>query len=105
LRSVCKQVVVFSAPQVAIKIIDKTQLDASNLQKVYREVAIMKQLDHPHIIKLFQASAIAPKIFYGKISVGFFLFIHLFLSYTTLCTYYIGARMKTQAGCSRRRTP
>jgi len=44
-------------PQVAIKIIDKTQLDASNLQKVYREVAIMKQLDHPHIIKLFQASA------------------------------------------------
>ncbi|CAB3360382.1 Hypothetical predicted protein [Cloeon dipterum] len=40
--------------EVAIKIIDKTQLDASNLQKVYREVAIMKQLDHPHIIKLFQ---------------------------------------------------
>lgn len=40
--------------QVAIKIIDKTQLDASNLQKVYREVEIMKRLDHPHIIKLYQ---------------------------------------------------
>jgi len=40
--------------QVAIKIIDKTQLDASNLQKVYREVDIMKQLDHPHVIKLYQ---------------------------------------------------
>lgn len=42
--------------QVAIKIIDKTQLDASNLQKVYREVEIMKRLDHPHIIKLYQVS-------------------------------------------------
>lgn len=39
---------------MAIKIIDKTQLDASNLQKVYREVEIMKRLDHPHIIKLYQ---------------------------------------------------
>ena len=40
--------------QVAIKIIDKSKLDAVNLQKVYREVEIMKQLDHPHIIKLYQ---------------------------------------------------
>lgn len=40
--------------QVAIKIIDKSQLDAVNLDKVYREVEIMKLLDHPHIIKLFQ---------------------------------------------------
>jgi serine/threonine protein kinase len=39
---------------VAIKIIDKSQLDSANLQKVYREVDIMKQLDHPHIIKLYQ---------------------------------------------------
>lgn len=40
--------------QVAIKIIDKTQLDAVNLEKIYREVQIMKMLDHPHIIKLYQ---------------------------------------------------
>lgn len=40
--------------EVAIKIIDKSQLDASNLKKVYREVDIMKRLDHPHIIKLYQ---------------------------------------------------
>ncbi|XP_036380035.1 serine/threonine-protein kinase SIK2a [Megalops cyprinoides] len=40
--------------EVAIKIIDKTQLDAVNLQKIYREVQIMKMLDHPHIIKLYQ---------------------------------------------------
>jgi len=39
---------------VAIKIIDKTQLDPTNLEKVYREVEIMKQLEHPHIVKLYQ---------------------------------------------------
>ncbi|XP_073458523.1 serine/threonine-protein kinase SIK2 [Aquarana catesbeiana] len=40
--------------EVAIKIIDKSQLDAVNLEKIYREVEIMKMLDHPHIIKLYQ---------------------------------------------------
>lgn len=40
--------------EVAIKIIDKSQLDHTNLQKVYREVEIMKKLKHPHIIKLYQ---------------------------------------------------
>lgn len=51
--------------QVAIKIIDKSQLDASNLQKVYREVDIMKRLDHPHIIKLYQVSIIYERAFDG----------------------------------------
>ncbi|ROT76702.1 hypothetical protein C7M84_004708 [Penaeus vannamei] len=40
--------------EVAIKIIDKSQLDATNLQKVHREVKVLKTLDHPHIIKLYQ---------------------------------------------------
>ncbi|XP_058797166.1 MAP/microtubule affinity-regulating kinase 4-like isoform X2 [Phymastichus coffea] len=40
--------------EVAIKIIDKSQLDSTNLEKVYREVEIMKQLEHPHIVKLYQ---------------------------------------------------
>ncbi|KAG8507174.1 putative serine/threonine-protein kinase SIK1B, partial [Galemys pyrenaicus] len=40
--------------RVAIKIIDKTRLDSSNLEKIYREVQIMKLLHHPHIIKLYQ---------------------------------------------------
>ncbi|MBN3319599.1 SIK2 kinase, partial [Atractosteus spatula] len=43
------------ASTVAIKIIDKSQLDSVNLEKIYREVQIMKILDHPHIIKLYQA--------------------------------------------------
>ncbi|CAK9302739.1 unnamed protein product [Gordionus sp. m RMFG-2023] len=40
--------------EVAIKIIDKTQLNPSSLQKLFREVRIMKTLDHPNIVKLFQ---------------------------------------------------
>uniref|UniRef100_A0A673KWC7 non-specific serine/threonine protein kinase n=1 Tax=Sinocyclocheilus rhinocerous TaxID=307959 RepID=A0A673KWC7_9TELE len=40
--------------QVAIKIIDKTRLNSANLEKIYREVQIMKLLNHPHIIKLYQ---------------------------------------------------
>lgn len=39
---------------MAIKIIDKTQLNPSSLQKLFREVRIMKTLDHPNIVKLFQ---------------------------------------------------
>ena len=49
--------------QVAVKIIDKSQLDEDNLKKVFREVQVMKLLDHPHIIKLYQVSVsvLAPK--------------------------------------------
>uniref|UniRef100_A0A9J7X1I2 non-specific serine/threonine protein kinase n=1 Tax=Cyprinus carpio carpio TaxID=630221 RepID=A0A9J7X1I2_CYPCA len=39
---------------VAIKIVDKTQLDDENLKKIFREVQIMKMLRHPHIIRLYQ---------------------------------------------------
>ncbi|XP_061414998.1 MAP/microtubule affinity-regulating kinase 3-like isoform X5 [Lethenteron reissneri] len=44
--------------EVAVKIIDKTQLNPSSLQKVrtnlFREVRIMKILNHPNIVKLFE---------------------------------------------------
>merc|ERR1719431_1321395 len=40
--------------EVAIKIIDKSQLDPSNLAKVYREVDVMKLINHPNIVKLYQ---------------------------------------------------
>ncbi|VDI05414.1 MAP/microtubule affinity-regulating kinase, partial [Mytilus galloprovincialis] len=43
-----------SKKKVAIKIIDKTQLNPSSLQKLFREVRIMKMLDHPNIVKLFE---------------------------------------------------
>ncbi|XP_075872574.1 MAP/microtubule affinity-regulating kinase 3-like [Nelusetta ayraudi] len=40
--------------EVAIKIIDKTQLNPTSLQKLFREVKIMKILNHPNIVKLFE---------------------------------------------------
>ncbi|XP_032803678.1 MAP/microtubule affinity-regulating kinase 3-like isoform X7 [Petromyzon marinus] len=40
--------------EVAVKIIDKTQLNPSSLQKLFREVRIMKILNHPNIVKLFE---------------------------------------------------
>lgn len=40
--------------QVAIKIIDKTRLSSNDMEKINREVQIMKLLNHPHIIKLYQ---------------------------------------------------
>ena len=44
--------------EVAIKIIDKTQLNAGSLQKLFREVRIMKTLDHPNIVKLYQVKLV-----------------------------------------------
>ncbi|AWP20511.1 putative MAP/microtubule affinity-regulating kinase 3-like [Scophthalmus maximus] len=40
--------------EVAVKIIDKTQLNPTSLQKLFREVRIMKILNHPNIVKLFE---------------------------------------------------
>ena len=40
--------------EVAIKIIDKSQLDEKKLSKLYREVRIMKLLRHPHIVRLYE---------------------------------------------------
>ena len=40
--------------KVAIKIVDKLQLNPCNLRDILREAEIMKSLDHPNIIKLFQ---------------------------------------------------
>lgn len=51
----------FLCCQVAIKIIDKTQLDEENLKKIFREVQIMKMLCHPHIIRLYQVGGPQPQ--------------------------------------------
>ncbi|XP_016109731.1 serine/threonine-protein kinase MARK2-like isoform X14 [Sinocyclocheilus grahami] len=45
---------VLTDKEVAVKIIDKTQLNSSSLQKLFREVRIMKVLNHPNIVKLFE---------------------------------------------------
>lgn len=55
--------------KVAIKIIDKTRLNPSNLEKIYREVQIMKLLNHPHIIKLYQVCIVANLSLLSEMSV------------------------------------
>ncbi|XP_075988621.1 uncharacterized protein LOC142984746 isoform X1 [Anticarsia gemmatalis] len=45
---------VITKTKVAIKIIDKSRLDDDNLKKTFREIAIMKKLRHPHIVRLYQ---------------------------------------------------
>lgn len=44
-------------------------MDSGNLQKVYREVEIMKRLDHPHIIRLYQVIMTSFKISFRVIKV------------------------------------
>ncbi|XP_056296463.1 MAP/microtubule affinity-regulating kinase 4 isoform X3 [Pseudoliparis swirei] len=45
---------ILTGREVAIKIIDKTQLNPTSLQKLFREVRIMKTLHHPNIVQLFE---------------------------------------------------
>nr|XP_032811843.1 MAP/microtubule affinity-regulating kinase 3-like isoform X4 [Petromyzon marinus] len=45
---------ILTGREVAIKIIDKTQLNPTSLQKLFREVRIMKCLNHPNIVKLYE---------------------------------------------------
>ncbi|XP_036818546.1 MAP/microtubule affinity-regulating kinase 3 isoform X4 [Oncorhynchus mykiss] len=44
---------ILTGREVAIKIIDKTQLNPNSLQKLFREVRIMKILNHPNIGEVF----------------------------------------------------
>ncbi|XP_061574837.1 MAP/microtubule affinity-regulating kinase 4 isoform X2 [Cololabis saira] len=45
---------ILTGREVAIKIIDKLQLNPTSLQKLFREVRIMKTLHHPNIVQLFE---------------------------------------------------
>ena len=40
--------------KVAVKIVNKIELDDDNLNKISREIDIMRRLSHKHIIKLYQ---------------------------------------------------
>eukprot|EP00729_Bicosta_minor_P002963 gene2963-26851_t len=45
---------VMTGVEVAIKIIDKLNLNEDSLSKLWREVKIMKVMDHPNIVKLIE---------------------------------------------------
>lgn len=40
--------------EVAVKVIDKTQLNQASLKKLFREVKVMKMLNHPNIVHLYE---------------------------------------------------
>jgi len=40
--------------RVAVKIVDKNELDGENLQKISREIDIMRRLSHRHVIQMYQ---------------------------------------------------
>ncbi|VUZ49578.1 unnamed protein product [Hymenolepis diminuta] len=40
--------------EVAVKVIDKGKLNHASLNKLFREVNVMKQLNHPNIVKLYE---------------------------------------------------
>ncbi len=40
--------------KVAVKIVDKSDLDEENQRKIFREIEIMRRLSHPSVIRLYQ---------------------------------------------------
>ena len=62
---------------VAVKIVEKSDLDDENLQKISREIEIMRHLNHPSIIRLFQVSKVVlafpvPVVISGSVNLNFF---------------------------------
>ncbi|UYV62677.1 SIK3 [Cordylochernes scorpioides] len=87
---------------VAIKIINKTQMDEDNLKKIFREIQIMKLLQHPHIISLYQVMETERTIYlvteyasggeiFGKIRCSL---QHFFTTFNLIWTDYLVAHGK-----------
>ena len=53
--------------KVAVKIVDKADLESDNLQKITREIEIMRRLSHPTIIRLYQVRMYLQGIYRLKI--------------------------------------
>ncbi|KZV27376.1 hypothetical protein F511_02485 [Dorcoceras hygrometricum] len=49
--------------KVAIKILDRRSIDSSEAEKVRKEINIMKQLFHPHIVRLFEVIDTPTKVY------------------------------------------
>ena len=47
---------VFTGERVAVKVIDKTKLDAISREHLFQEVRCMKLVQHPHIVRLYEVS-------------------------------------------------
>lgn len=50
---------IYTKDQAAIKILDKSMIkDSSDLERVNREITILKKLRHPHVVQLYDVCII-----------------------------------------------
>eukprot|EP00127_Corallochytrium_limacisporum_P007211 Clim_evm84s243 gene=Clim_evmTU84s243 len=54
---------ILTGEKVAIKVIDKTKLDKTSARKLFREVRIMKMLNHPNVVKLYEVIDTTKELF------------------------------------------
>ena len=53
--------------KVAVKIVDKADLEDDNLQKITREIEIMRRLSHPAITRLYQVKFVFDHYYYQRL--------------------------------------
>ena len=50
---------VFTGEKVAVKVIDKMKLDQSTRTQMMQEVRLMKLVQHPNVVRLYEVTTIA----------------------------------------------
>nr|XP_002120588.1 SNF-related serine/threonine-protein kinase-like [Ciona intestinalis] len=53
----------FSGEKVAVKVIDKTKMDKVSADHLYHEVACMKLVQHPNVVRLYQVIETSSKLY------------------------------------------
>lgn len=54
---------VFTGEKVAVKVIDKTKLDAATKIQMLQEVQLMKLVQHPHVVRLYEVIDTQTKLY------------------------------------------
>ncbi len=54
---------VFTGEKVAVKVIDKSRLDAATRTQMLQEVQLMKLVQHPHVVRLYEVIDTATKLY------------------------------------------
>ena len=54
---------VFTGERVAVKVIDKTKLDAATRVQMMQEVRLMKLVQHPHVVRLYEVIDTQTKLY------------------------------------------
>ncbi len=54
---------VFTGEKVAVKVIDKSRLDAATRTQMLQEVQLMKLVQHPHVVRLYEVIDTASKLY------------------------------------------